>query len=69
MTTLVTSSTSTPVRCRAETHSQLRQLAARHRITVIDALELAVEHWASLPVEQRREHIDREPRRKRRTKS
>lgn len=62
---------SSPVRIRPAAHSKLRQLAAKHRITVIDAVEIAIETFAGLDPEERRKLIDREnaPHRKRRSKS
>lgn len=64
-----TEATTQQLRVRAKSHAQLSSLAARHRITLIDAAELAIANFAELPVEERRARIDGEPRRKRRSKS
>ena len=58
-----------PVRIRTGSIKRIRAVAARHRITVVDAIAIAIELFESLPVDERRRLIDGEPRRKRRSKS
>lgn len=57
--------TTTPVRMRAPTHAKLRQLAQQHRLTMADAMELAVEAFVDLSLTDRRAMIEGKPRRKR----
>lgn len=56
--------TSTPVRIRGEAHRTIKKIADQHRITIVDAIEIAIDRFAGMTSTARRKLIDNpKPRR------